>query len=494
MMFVIFFAVLFLIYYYLTRNFKHWEKKNVPFIKPLPFFGSIYDGVLMRHSIGEVFYDLYYKSTKPFVGFFILDKPCLLIRDPKLIKKILVNDFQYFYDRNAVNNKRDDPISTHILFILKNPDWRELRTKMTPVFTSSKIKIMSELIENASHEMTNYLNNHIKDYNSVEMRDVCLKFTVDVIGSTIFGVQANSFKDENSQFSSVAKRLIDWDDIVTAFRFRCYLLAPLFVNLFRMKLFPPDCVNFLKNTFLDIMDKRSVSNKSRNDLIDILLQMKNDNRNFIEGDILVSQALMFFVAGFETTSSTMGFALYEFARNPDIQDKIRNEIKDISDKYGDIKYDSLKEMEYLDMCVKEVLRKYPVVPFLDRKCNTTYTIPDTNVTIDKDTPIFIPSLALHYDPQYFPNADIFDPERFSSNNKTGIDSFAYLPFGEGPRNCIGARFGLLTAKLGLVHILKEFVVSCNEKSNEKIKFNPKGMVLSALNGINLKLSKVEKAT
>lgn len=235
----------------------------------------------MRHCMGEIFYDLYYKSTQPFVGFFLLDKPCLLLRDPKLIKTILVNDFQYFYDRNVMNNKRDDPISTNILFILKNPDWRDVRTKITPVFTSSKIKVMSELIENASQELTNYLNNQIRDNNSVEMKEVCVRFTVDVIGSTIFGVQANSFKDGESKFFSVAQKLIDWDDITTSFRFRCYFLAPLIVKLFRMKLFRPDCVAFLKESFLKIMAKRTVSKQWRNDLIDILLQMKNDNQQFI---------------------------------------------------------------------------------------------------------------------------------------------------------------------------------------------------------------------
>lgn len=71
-----------------------------------------------------------------------------------------------------------------------------------------------------------------------------------------------------------------------------------------------------------------------------------------EGDILVSQALTFFIAGFETTSSTMGFALYEFAHNQDIQEKLRNEINVISEKYGGIKYDSIKDMPYLDMCIK----------------------------------------------------------------------------------------------------------------------------------------------
>lgn len=85
--------------------------------------------------------------------------------------------------------------------------------------------------------------------------------------------------------------------------------------------------------------------------------------------------------------------------------------------------------------ISETLRKYPAVPFLLRKCVEDFTI--NAVTIEKDTMIVIPTIGLHYDPEYYPNPDIFDPERFSDSNKNKIVPYTYLPFGEGPRNCIG---------------------------------------------------------
>jgi cytochrome P450 family 6 len=81
-----------------------------------------------------------------------------------------------------------------------------------------------------------------------------------------------------------------------------------------------------------------------------------------------------------------------------------------------------------------------VLPFLERKANINYNIPETDVVIDKDTPVFVPTLALQHDPQYFPNPEVFDPERFSKANIDQVETFAYLPFGEGPRNCIGTSF------------------------------------------------------
>jgi cytochrome P450 family 6 len=444
----------------------------------------------MRHCMGEIFSDIYSKTMNPFVGFFILDKPCLLIRDPKIIKRILINDFQYFYDRNILNNKRDDPIATHVLFVLKNPEWTEIRSKITPVFTSSKIKTMSKLMEEVAQEMVNYLHKYTEIHPTVEMKDVCVKFTVDVIGSTIFGVTADSFAKQNSKFNEIAKKLFDWDDIVNSFRFRCYFLAPTIVKLFRMKLLNPYCTTFLKKSVLEIMDNRIASKSSRSDLIDILVQMKSNDKQFMDDDMLVAQAIMFFAAGFETTSSTMGFALYELAHNRAIQNKLRYEINQVFEKHGGINFESIKEMEYLDMCVKEILRKYPVLPFLERKANINYNIPETDVVIDKDTPVFVPTLALQHDPQYFPNPEVFDPERFSKANIDQVETFAYLPFGEGPRNCIGARFGKLNTKLGLAYIIKHFVLSASHLTENKIKFNPKAVVLSSVEGIRLNLTRV----
>jgi cytochrome P450 family 6 len=280
---LVFYVVIIFIslYLYFTRNFNHWKNKNVPYFKPLPFIGNVYNAVLMRDSMGQIFSDLYNKTMKPFIGFFILDKPCLLLRDPQLIKKVLISDFQHFYDRNILNNKRDDPISTHMLFLLKNPEWKDIRGKITPVFSSSKIKIMSRLIEDVGQEMVDYLEKTAMIDSTVDMKDVSLRFTVDVISTAVFGVNAYSFQNANSKFNEIAQKLFNWDDTLTAFRIRCYFLTPMIAKLFRMKFINPYCASFLKKSFLEIMDSRIASKVSRNDLIDILLQLKTNDKQFM---------------------------------------------------------------------------------------------------------------------------------------------------------------------------------------------------------------------
>lgn len=85
----------------------------------------------------------------------------------------------------------------------------------------------------------------------------------------------------------------------------------------------------------------------------------------------------------------------------------------------------------------EALRMYPPLPALFRKCVEDYQIPDTNTTIEKNTSIVFPILGLHYDEEYFPEPNKFNPDRFNEANVGNIKPYTYLPFGEGPRNCLG---------------------------------------------------------
>jgi cytochrome P450 family 6 len=207
----------------------------------------------------------------------------------------------------------------------------------------------------------------------------------------------------------------------------------------------------------------------------------------------VAQATQFFLAGFETSSSAITFALYELAVNQDIQRKLRKEIVNVLSRFnGIISYESLKEMEYLDMCVKETLRKYPVLPFLDRRNNTDYPIAGSDVVLEKGIPIFISIWALHFDSKFYPDPEKFDPTRFTEENVKSRPQFTYLPFGEGPRNCIGARFANVSTKSGIARIITNFEVDLCERTPHPIKVDPKGFLLSPGAALHLKFKPWEK--
>jgi cytochrome P450 family 6 len=136
----------------------------------------------------------------------------------------------------------------------------------------------------------------------------------------------------------------------------------------------------------------------------------------------------------------MTFSTYELALNQDVQDKLREEINDVLEKYdGEVTYDAIMEMKYLDMVFNESLRKYPVVDSQNRMSTKDFAIPNTKIVIPAGTSVMIPTFALHNDERFWENPDKFDPERFTPENIKQRHPFTFIPFSEGPRICIGLR-------------------------------------------------------
>lgn len=148
-------------------------------------------------------------------------------------------------------------------------------------------------------------------------------------------------------------------------------------------------------------------------------------------------------------------------------------------------------MKFCDFFIlfSETLRKYPIVPVLNRACVNDYRIPGTNQIIEKDVQVFISVMGLHWDEKYYEQPEKFDPERFSEENSIGktILNRPYIPFGDGPRNCIGMRLGKMQTKVGLVVMLQKFRFELNDRDrgSDEMKFDPKCFVLSKQGGVHL---------
>ena len=152
------------LYLHFTRNFKFWQKLGIPYVKPTPFVGNLKECVLLKTTIAEHLQRIYNEhSDKPYVGIFSFDKPSLLIRDVELVKNILVKDFQYFMDRTISFEDKFHPIFGNNLAVLKGQLWRHIRTKLTPVFTSHKMKMMFYLVDTSGKELADCLEKATAD-------------------------------------------------------------------------------------------------------------------------------------------------------------------------------------------------------------------------------------------------------------------------------------------------------------------------------------------
>ncbi|CAH2061689.1 unnamed protein product, partial [Iphiclides podalirius] len=191
----------------------------------------------------------------------------------------------------------------------------------------------------------------------------------------------------------------------------------------------------------------------------------------ITDDIIAAQAFAFYVGGYETSASTMAFMLYELAKNQDIQKKVIDEVDEVLKKHeGKMAPEILSDLNYLNKAFDETLRMYPIVEPLQRRAQIDYKLPGTDITVKKDQMVIISGLSIHHDEKYYPNPEEFDPERFSAEKASGRHPCAYLPFGTGPRNCIGMRFARVQSIVCLVKFFSRFRVEPSSKTLHKMRF------------------------
>jgi cytochrome P450 len=156
---------------------------------------------------------------------------------------------------------------------------------------------------------------------------------------------------------------------------------------------------------------------------------------------------------------------------------------------GKLNYDLLQNLVYLDAVLSETLRKYPPLLVLARTSQKEYILGEKGLVLDPETEIQIPVYAIHHNPEYYPDPETFDPKRFLPQNRDQIKPFTYLPFGAGPRNCIGLQFALLEAKLVITRVLTRFRFYKIDKTPETPEYL-KGSIFLPNKGLPLGVEKL----
>lgn len=283
-----------------------------------------------------------------------------------------------------------------------------------------------------------------------------------------------------------------------------YFLIHLFPNVCRtlgFKFTDDDVEKFFMDLCRDTLTYRREHKVSRNDFFNLLMQLQNEEKldltpehgeEPLSFNEFVAQCFVFFVAGFETSSILMTFILYELAKNPQIQSKLRREVDTVLAKSnGSLTYDSLNELSYLDCVVNEVLRLYPPLINLQRIVTKTYVVPGTEFVLQKGDFIMVPVYSIQRDPQFFPNPTEFIPERFDDDNIRNIQPFTFLPFGDGPRVCVGQRFGMMEIRVGLVALISRYRFTLSDKMPKELEISPYSGTLMPSGGVLLNIEKLK---
>ncbi|XP_065167282.1 cytochrome P450 9e2-like [Atheta coriaria] len=504
-------------YYFLYKPQLYWSKKNVKQGPPVPIFGDNLRLLFKRESFRDMVIRVYSRfQNARYCGLYQTTLPTLMIRDPNLIKQLTVKDFDHFVDHRALTPQHVDPLWGYNLFALTGDDWKQMRATLSPTFTSSKMRSMFLLMEKSAKQFVDFYLNKNQKVIDVELKESFSRIANDVIANCAFGLTVDSLKDPNNDFyvngtdatnfNGLYKNLVVWLNTI----------SPKITSALNLRVFSKQSTDFFKKIADDTIKYREEKNIIRPDVVHLLMEARKGRLRYDESsktqdagfatveesdygkiqstkkmeftDVEVAaQMFVFFFGGFDTISTMMSFTCYELALNPEIQAKLRQEIDDVYEKNkGELSYDILNGMKYLDMTISESLRMHPPAVFIDRLCTKEYTIkpehPDEHpVHIKPGDNIWIPMVALHYDEKHYQNPNKFDPERFSDENKDLIKPYTYLPFGSGPRNCIGSRFALMEVKTLVFHILRNFELTVIDKSTVPLKL-VKGTISSVVEG------------
>ncbi|KAK9696320.1 Cytochrome P450 [Popillia japonica] len=355
------------------------------------------------------------------------------------------------------------------------------------------MKYMFQMVMDCGHGLEKEINKRWRTQKPIDIKEIGALFTTNVIGSCAFGLECNCFENPNNEFRVHTRKFFD-GSIARALRIAVTLGFPSICRKLGVIFFPKETTKFYMDVIKNIIDYRESHDVKRNDFVQLLLNIKNgpsaDGNSFTFNEI-AAQAFVFFLAGFETSSSTMTFAFYEMAKHQDVQDKVREEIRRVVAKYdGKITYNGIMEMTYMGQVFDEALRKYPILATLERIVTKDYKLPDEDLVIKKGTKVLISLQGLQHDPEYFPDPEKFDPDRFSPENKDKIHSCVYMPFGEGPRICIGMRFGVMQAKIGMAIMLKDFRYLLHPESRN-MKLFSKSPLLAPVGQVLLHMERVE---
>ncbi|KAK2841991.1 hypothetical protein Q5P01_012191 [Channa striata] len=509
-----------LLYWYSVYPFSVLSRCGIKHPKPVPFFGNIF---MFRQGFFTPLQDLI-RTHGRVCGYYLGRRAVVVVADPDMLRQVMVRDFSNFPNRMSIRFATKP--MTDCLLMLRSERWKRVRSILTPSFSAAKMKEMVPLINTATDSLMRNLNVYAESGEAFDIHRCFGCFTMDVIASVAFATQVDSQNNPDDPFVRHAQMFFSFSffrPIMLFFIAFPFVAAPL------VGLIPNKRRDQMNHFFISIIHKiiqqreEQPPEQRRRDFLQLMLDARTSREcvsmeNFdteldhtnqhtqssvsdqdndqthprrlqkktMTEDEIVGQAFVFLLAGYETSSNTLAFTCYLLATHPECQRKVQQEVDDFFTRHESPDYTNVQELKYLDMVICEALRLYPpgfrFARDIERDCVVNGQLLPKGATLE------IPAGFLHYDPEHWPEPERFIPERFTAEAKASRHPFVYLPFGAGPRNCVGMRLAQLEIKMALVHLFCRFnVVACSET---KVPLELKSSsTLGPKNGIFVKITR-----
>ncbi|GMS88842.1 hypothetical protein PENTCL1PPCAC_11017, partial [Pristionchus entomophagus] len=467
------------IYAFYLRSSTYWLRRGVVAVHPRSIiFGSSKD-LMQKHYPRVLKYRDWGKEYGKTYGIKEGVQNTLVTSDLEMVQEIFVKQFDYFHSRKRVilgpNIDKDPRVN---LFESRGARWKRLRTLSAPSFSVSSLKKIRPIVEDSVLNMVRIMEERHAGGESFNIHQFYCEYTMDTIGRLVMGQKESLIFNNPRVAVAQSMFLRDFDRPVIYLNQAVPILSPITMwglETFSSKLSegtlkiraemetavyerikqresnPPDettpTADFI-DLFLDFAAEMAETEKKEFKLSEAQVP-KN-----LTVDEVVAQAMIFLLAGFDTTANALGFTSWILATHPEVLQRCKEEIdENCCDE--SISYEDLANLTYTEAVCKETLRFYPLGAF----GNSRLCMKDAEVCgmeIESGTNIVVDVYGLHFDPSIWgEDVDEFKPERWLDTDRR-VPPHAYIPFGVGPRICIGMRLAMMEEKIALAHILRKF--------------------------------------
>ncbi|GMY28888.1 cytochrome P450 711A1 [Fagus crenata] len=511
-----FFTVLAVVAVVLGYMYKpYWGVRKVPGPPTIPLLGHL--PLLAKY--GPDVFSVLAKRYGPIFRFHMGRQPLIIIADPELCREVGIKKFKDIPNRSVPSPISASPLHQKGLFFTRDARWSTMRNKILSVYQpshlASLIPTMQECIESATQNL------HSFKEEDITFSNLTLKLATDVIGQAAFGVNfglskpqsisdavniVDSQSDDKEVSDFINKHIYSTTqlkmDLSGSFSIILGLLVPILQEPFRqiLKRIPGTMDRKVERTnqklsgrLEEIVTKR-MKNRERGakDFLSLILNARDSqtvSKNVFTPDYISAVTYEHLLAGSATTAFTLSSVVYLVAGHPEVEKKLLEEI----DGFGPpdqmpSAYDLQNKFLYLEQVVKEAMRYYTVSPLVARE--TSKEVEIGGYLLPKGTWVWLALGVLAKDPRNFPDPEKFRPERFDPNceEEKRRHPYAFIPFGIGPRSCIGQKFSIQEIKLSLIHLYRKYVFRPSPDMEIPLELEY-GIILNFKHGVKLRVIK-----
>ncbi|KAL7166484.1 hypothetical protein ACSBR2_037204 [Camellia fascicularis] len=495
----------------------YWGVRRVPGPVAMPLVGNL--PLLAKYGPG--LFSVLSKQYGPIFRFHMGRQPLVIVADPELCREVGIKKFKDIPNRSIPSPISASPLHQKGLFFTRDARWSTMRNTILSVYQPSHlaklVPTMQAFVESATQNL------HFNKEEDIIFSDLSLKLATDVIGQVAFGVDFGLSKPRSTSDDSMndlghqgnsnegVRNFINQHiysttmlkmDLSGSFSIILGLLVPILQEPFRLILkripgtmdWKVERTNQDLSSRLDEIVVKRMEDKDRGskDFLSLILSARETgklSKNVFTPDDISAVTYEHLLAGSATTSFTLSSTVYLVAGHPEVEKKLLKEI----DSFGPhdqmpTANDLQHKFPYLDQVVKEAMRFYTVSPLIARE--TSKEVEIGGYHLPKGTWVWLAPGVLAKDPKNFPEPEKFKPERFDPNceEEKQRHPYAHIPFGIGPRACIGQKFSLYEIKLSLIHLYRKYVFHHSPNMEKPLELEY-GIILNFKHGVWLRAIK-----